>query len=129
MNNEIILTPAQIVAGFLALCAAIVSIGKAFEFIAKGFRQLKRPEAAQDEKLQDHEERIKRLEDDFEATTKRHEQYFLNDQKKLEDITEGIQILLKVSFATLSHAINGNDIEGLKDIESDLKEYLIRKEA
>lgn len=117
------------IAWILGICAAIATIGKAFEWISKGIRQIRKPETKQDEKIQEHEERIKRLEDEFETTTKRHEQYFLNDQKKLEEITEGIQILLKVSFATLSHAINGDDIDHLKEVESDLKEYLIKKES
>lgn len=129
MDKQIIFTPAGLIAGFLGLCAAIATIGKALEWAGKGFRTLRKPEVEQNEKIKNHEERIKRLEDEFSSTTERHEQYFLNDQKKLEEITEGIQILLQVSFATLSHAINGNDIENLKKMETNLKEYLIKKES
>lgn len=115
------------IAWILGICAAIATIGKAFEWISKGIRQIRKPETKQDEKIQEHEERIKRLEDEFETTTKRHEQYFLNDQKKLEEIIEGMHILQRVSLATLSHAIDGNGLDKLRKAESELQEHLTGK--
>lgn len=97
------------------------------EWASKGIRTIRKPEAEQNEKIQDHEERIKRLEDEFQSTTGRHEQYFLNDQKKLEEIIEGMHILQRVSLATLSHAIDGNGIDKLRKAESELQEHLTGK--
>jgi len=127
MNNQIIITPTELIAWVLGICAAIATIGKAMEWASKGIRTIKKPETEQNEKIQDHEERIKRLEDEFRSTTERHEQYFLNDQKKLEEIIEGMHILQRVSLATLSHAIDGNGIDKLRKAESELQEHLTGK--
>ena len=127
MNNQIIITPTELIAWVLGICAAIATIGKAMEWASKGIRTIKRPETEQNERIKDHEDRIKRLEDESRRTNERYEQYFLNDKRQLEEIIEGMHILQRVSLATLSHAINGNDIEKLKVVESDLQEYLTGK--
>lgn len=122
MDQPITLTPSDLAAGILAVCGAIAVIGKAIEWIGKGVSLLKKPETAQNEQLRTLDVRITAL----EHKTELYEGYFANDNSKLEEILEGMRVLQRVSLATLSHAINGNDIEELKKVQKDLQDYLTK---
>jgi hypothetical protein len=60
----------------------------------------------------------------------RFEQYdshFDRDLRRLESIEEGNRVTQKVLLALVSHALDGNDIEGLKDAKKDMEQYLINR--
>ena len=84
---------------------------------------MKEPENAQNQKIQEIEEKMKV----FEDRLKKHEEYFNNDNKRLLAIEEGNRVTQKAILALMSHAINGNDIDKLKEAENSLREYLINK--
>ena len=63
----------------------------------------------------------------LEDRLKKHEEYFNNDNKRLLAIEEGNRVTQKALLALMSHAINGNDTDKLKEAENALREYLINK--
>ena len=77
----------------------------------------------QNNKIRDIEDKMKHLEDRL----KKHEEYFNNDNKRLLAIEEGNRVTQKALLALMSHAINGNDVDKLKEAENSLREYLINK--
>ena len=98
----------------LAAASAIVLLSNAVEKIVKAVKVAKAPENAQNQKISDLEDRLRKVEDKLE-----------NDKKQIAVIREGNHVLTKGMFALLEHGINGNNIEQMKDAKRDVEEYLI----
>lgn len=108
---------------FLAACGAIAVIGGASTWVVKLITAIKKPETKQDEKIAALEKRVGEL----ETKIKDHETFFKNDSTALENLQDGMKILLQGNLALMSHAINGNDIEGLKKEQEKLQQYLLER--
>lgn len=104
----------------LAACGGIITIGGAITVIAGWISKMKSPEKAQDERIAQLEVRLEKIE-------ARNAVY----DKELSRITETLALIMKAQFATLGHAINGNDIDTIKKVQAEMQEYLtkINKES
>ena len=98
----------------LAVASAIVLLSNAIEKIVKAVKVAKAPETAQNKKITELEDRMKKVEDKLES-----------DKKQIADIREGNHVLTKGMFALLEHGINGNNIDQMRDAKHDVEEYLI----
>lgn len=107
----------------MACCSALITIAAAVTIIINAVKKLKEPENVQNKKISDIEDKMK----NFEDRLKKHEEYFNNDNKRLLAIEEGNRVTQKALLALMSHAINGNDVDKLKEAENSLREYLINK--
>ena len=107
----------------MGCCSALITIAAAVSIIISAVKKLKEPENIQNNKIRDIEDKMKHLEDRL----KKHEEYFNNDNKRFLAIEEGNRVTQKALLALMSHAINGNDIDKLKEAENSLREYLINK--
>ena len=114
MNRETLLV--IIGAIVLGLPGAINTIGNAIEKIAKAKKAVEAPNAAQDEKLADHENRIQRLE--------RHQE---NDHRELAAIREYNRISALAQIALLDHGLDGNNIKPMQDAKDELNHWLAKK--
>ena len=114
MNRETLLMVIGLVV--LGLPGAINTIGNAIEKIAKAKRAVEAPNAAQDEKLADHESRIQRLERQREA-----------DHKEIGAIREYNRISALAQIALLGHGLDGNNIEPMKNAQAELNNWLAKK--
>lgn len=68
-------------------------------------------------------ERLDALEEWQEKVTKR----LLEGNTHFDNIDEGERVTQKAMLALLRHAINGNDIDALKEAEKELNQYLLDK--
>lgn len=50
-----------------------------------------------------------------------------NDNKRLQEIEKGNRITQQSILALMRHAIDGNNIDQLREAESNMQEYLIQK--
>ena len=107
----------------MGCCSALITIAAAVSIVIGAVKKLKEPENVQNNKIRDIEDKMKHLED----CLKKHEEYFNNDNKRLLAIEEGNRVTQKALLALMSHAINGNDTDKLKEAENSLREYLINK--
>lgn len=104
----------------LAICGGIITVGGAVSVLVALVAKLRTPEKKQDEKIEKHEESIRLLAcrmDKIESNGKENE-------KRLRQMEESISLMMKVNFALLGHAINGNDLEHLKAVQNEVQEYL-----
>lgn len=123
MDKVISFTPTELV-GFISLIGGtIVTISAVVTIIINFVKKLRAPEDKQNEKLKNHEDRIKSLEDQNKIFT----QYFINDDKRFKAIERSNKITQSAILALLKHSINGQDIESLKKAEKSLEEFLIEK--
>lgn len=100
----------------LGLPGSINTIGSAIEKIAKAKKAVEAPNAAQDEKIADHETRIQRLE--------RHQE---SDRRELAAIREYNRISALAQIALLDHGLDGNNIKPMQDAKDELNHWLAKK--
>lgn len=77
------------------------------------------------------EQRIINLESitstEYKERFKNYDDHFAKDLQRIEKIEEGNKITQQALLALLNHAIDGNDIEEIKNASKDLTNYLIRR--
>lgn len=110
------MTPYQIYSMFITGCGAIITVSGALAVIFRAFKAAKAPNDLQNERLTKLEERVAK-----------HDELLGNDNKRLTAIEEGNRVTQRALLAILAHAIDGNDIEALRDAKKELERFLIAK--
>ena len=118
MDTEITFTPYEVYTFIMFICSAIVSLSAAVTIIVKVVQKSKEPEQSQNERITA-----------LEKKAERHEQLFDNDNKRLVKLEKGDRVYLQALLALISHALNGNDVDGLKQVKSKIENYLIGMEG
>ena len=94
----------------------VIAIGGAGAIFVGLYRWFKKPDINRDEKLKEHEEK---LSNDFQS---------IKELSKRQDETdEAMRILMKSMLAMMSHAIDGNHREELKDARDEMHEFLLQR--
>ena len=127
MNYEIVTTPQAIMNMVLAICAAIVTISAAMTVIMKAIGKAKEPNKHQDERIGALEHQVERINDRLQMGNKRFE----SDSDRVDELEQSMKETNKVIIeglqALTSHAIDGNNIQELKDAKKSLDEYLVSR--
>lgn len=116
MNTEIVVTPIEIWQSILLICGGIITIGGAIAVVKRWICRIKRPSAE-----------IKTEVDNVAAMLEQHAQYFKNDKIAIAELKRGQNIMYKSHLALISHAIDGNNTEQLKEVKKDLQEFLLQR--
>lgn len=58
---------------------------------------------------------------------KTHSQMIQEDRERLSSLEEQQRIMLRAMMAMLSHELNGNDVQKLRDSVSEINDFLIKK--
>lgn len=98
----------------LAAASAVVLLSNAAEKIVMAIKMAKAPETAQNKKIVDLDERLKKVETQLDK-----------DEKQIKDSKNCNHVLTKGMLALLDHGINGNNIDQMKDARYDVETYLI----
>ena len=106
----------DIIALFLAFCGGISIIGAATVYIGKAIGWIRKPELQQNATLDDHEKRIKRLEEKTD-----------NDFDEIKKLQREVKMVLKATLAIMKHEIDGNNTQELQKTRDDIEEYLLDK--
>lgn len=134
MDNVISFTPAELVGFITAIGGAIVTIGAVVTLIVKLFTKIRAPETKQNERLDALEKKYDTLSEDLKEQKRQRDetitqfmQYFTNDDNRFKAIERSNKVTQNALLALLKHALNGNDLQALKDAEKSLEAYLIEK--
>jgi hypothetical protein len=123
MDTIITFTPAQLIALILAVCGAIVTISAAFGVVTKMLEKAKEPEKTQNARLELIELKL----ENHDKILEKYQEFFTNDDNRFKSIERSNKITQGALLALLKHALNGNDVNSLKDAEKALEDYLIDK--
>lgn len=116
MNIPIMLTGNDIINIFLGACGFVTIVAGAGAVIINLIAKLKNPNKMQNERLDKHEQWLKR-----------HDEMLDNDNKRLKNLEEANNMILEALFALLSHGIDGNDTASMKKVKDKLNDYLIHR--
>lgn len=100
----------------IAICAAVVTVSGAIGAIVKLITFLRKPEVKQNENIHELTGRMDSVDGKL-----------AKDKERLDDLETGLKYTLESLLALLTHALDGNDIEGLKKAKKHLNDYLISK--
>ena len=87
-------------------------------------KALKEPRAALETRV-GNIERI--LDTELKQRFIEYDTHFSRDLRRIEALEEGNRVTQQVLLALVSHALDGNDVEGLKDARDNLQKYLINR--
>ena len=127
MDQPIMLTPQDIFSIVIAVCGAIVTVSAAMTAIAKLINKAKEPNSKQDEKIAALEEEVKKINERLQRGDIR----FHADADRVDALEASMKATNKVIIESLqaltAHAIDGNNIQELKDAKKSLDDYLINR--
>ena len=127
MNEPIGITPSELWSVVLAVCGAIITVSGAIAVIVNFVHKAKEPNKIQNERIDKLEEDVETINDRLD----RGDRHFLSDAERMSSLEHEVKTTNKVIIESLqaltSHAIDGNNIEQLKQSEKNLNNYLINK--
>lgn len=133
----------------LSICGGITAISAAIAVIIKFVSKIKEPDNKQNEHLQEHDKKFdsidKKLATDkdrldlFQSkivqleehqkentiTIEVHERKIVEAEQRINKSEHGSNVTMKALLALLSHGIDGNAIEPMKEAKAALENYLI----
>ena len=139
----------QLWTSILGVCGGITAIAAAVAVILNAIKKAKEPDTKQNAKLGDHDKHLedvdRRLKNDQEVLDLyRSKILSLEEHQKEQDIIveehsrkiagveqrvnrseHGINVMMKALLALLSHGIDGNAIDPMKEAKAALESYLI----
>lgn len=99
-----------------SVCTFLITFSAAFKIVVDAIKKLRAPEINQDKRIEQLEKRIDS-----------HDEYLMNDKKRLDSIEDGNKVTQQAILALLSHAINGDSREQLEKARNGLNDYLINR--
>lgn len=124
---EIVLTPQQIFNLIVAVCGAIVTVSAAITVLAKVVGKAREPNKVQDDRIAALEAQVESIQSRLVLGNQRFE----SDSTRVDALEKAMKVTNKVIIESLqaltSHAIDGNNIQELKDAKKGLDEYLINR--
>ena len=127
MDTPIVISPSDMWSMVIAICAAIITISGACTAIALFINKVRAPEKKQNARIEALEKEVADINSRLDKGNKR----FDKDYERIiamETSTKITNRIIVESLQTLvSHAIDGNNIEGLKATKRSLDEYLLSK--
>ena len=127
MTEPIGIAPAELLSIVLAVCGAIITVSGAIAVIVNFVHKAKEPNKIQNERIDKLEEDVETINDRLD----RGDRHFLSDAERMSSLEHEVKTTNKVIIESLqaltSHAIDGNNVEQLKQSEKTLNNYLINK--
>ena len=97
----------------LAVCGGILTIINTIDKVVGAGKAINAPNVEQDRRLSE-----------LESRCDKYDQYFDADKQRLNDLEQSLSVLMQGTFALISHAVNGNDVDKLEKTREDMLTYL-----
>lgn len=127
MDKPIMLTPHDVWNIFLAICGGIVAISAAFAVIIKIIDHFKAPDKKQDERIRLLEVRVDEVDSRLEDGNKHFEQHDMQMKSLEESMKKSNRLVIESLKILIEHDIDGNNIDGLKQMNHKIDNYLLEK--
>ena len=70
---------------------------------------------------------LRKPSEDLKGSVKKHDQLLDNDNKRIKEIEESNQMILKCLLVIINHEITGNGIDKMKVARDELQNFLINR--
>ena len=133
----------------LSICGGITAVSAAIAVIIKGISKIKEPDTKQNAKLETHDKEFEAINRKLASDKDRldlfqsklvsleerqkensisievHERRIVDAEQRINKSEHGSNVTMKALLALLSHGIDGNAIEPMKEAKTALENYLI----
>lgn len=113
MDTVISFTPSELFKFVVAVCTFITGFAVALSWIAKAVHKIKAPGTEQNKRIEA-----------LEKTSENHQRFLANDKERLDNVEKVNKLLLRANMALLRHGIDNNNIDGMKQANKDIMDYL-----
>ncbi len=127
MDQAITFTISDLWNVILAICGGISIIAGAITVVVKVIQKAKKPNKEQDARIKRCEERLDAHERRLEDGCKRFDEERKRTEALEQNLKETTQMIIISLQALMAHAIDGNEIDKLKEAKRDLDEFLVHK--
>ena len=103
----------DVISIIVACCGGFITISGAVTVLVNLISKLRTPERRQDDAIKGLECRVEKLE--------RHQIEAESRMQKIEDL---LNALVGGQFALINHAINGNNVEQLKEAQLEMQKFI-----
>lgn len=133
----------------LSICGGITAVSAAIAVIIKVISKMKEPDNKQNSRLEEHDKKLDSVDKKLAADKDRldlfqskivqleerqkessitievHERKIVEAEQRINKSEHGSNVTMKALLALLSHGIDGNAIEPMKEAKAALEDYLI----
>lgn len=133
----------------LSICGGITAVSAAVAVIVKVIGKMKEPDSKQNSRLEEHDKKLDSVDKKLAADKDRldlfqskivqleerqkensitievHERKIVEAEQRINKSEHGSNVTMKALLALLSHGIDGNAIEPMKEAKAALENYLI----
>lgn len=100
----------------LAVCGGILTIINTIDKVVGAGKAINAPNEEQNRRIAA-----------LEVRCDKYDRYFDSDKQRIADLEQMLSVMMQAQFALLSHAINGNDTDKLKEVQSSMMGYLTHR--
>ena len=111
----------------LGICGLITAVAAAVAIVAKLIQKWRTPNRKQNEKLEDHDKRIERIEQRLEEGNRQFEADNKRASELEEDLRATTRMIIESLQALMAHALDGNNTDELSAVKKQIDNYLIKR--
>lgn len=111
----------------LGVCGLITAVAAAVAIVAKLIQKWRTPNKKQNEKLEDHDKRIERIEQRLEEGNRQFEADNKRASELEEDLRATTRMIIESLQALMAHALDGNNTDELSAVKKQIDNYLIKR--
>ena len=100
----------------LAVCGGILTIINTIDKVVGAGKAINAPNEEQNRRIAA-----------LEVRCDKYDRYFDSDKQRIMDLEQSLSILMQGTLALISHAVNGNDVDKLKDTQEHMLDYLTKR--
>ena len=111
----------------LGICGLVTAVAAAVAIVAKLIQKWRTPNRKQNEKLEDHDKRIERIEQRLEEGNRQFEADNKRASELEEDLRATTRMIIESLQALMAHALDGNNTDELSAVKKQIDNYLIKR--
>lgn len=117
MDNQIVFTPADMIALIKSICYLIAAVAAAAGAISVLINKLRAPDRGRDKRIEECEKRIDEATEKIEKLSL----YVHRDFVHFEELEKSNKVFQRGILALVNHSIDGNNVEELKAVSDEIK--------
>lgn len=117
MDNQIVFTPADMIALIKSICYLIAAVAAAAGAISVLINKLRAPGRGRDKRIEECEKRIDEATEKIEKLSL----YVHRDFVHFEELEKSNKVFQRGILALVNHSIDGNNVEELKAVSDEIK--------
>jgi len=127
MEQTITFTLGDLYGFILGVCGLITAVAAAVAIVAKLIQKWRLPNKKQNERLEEHEKRLKEV----EARLDEGNRQFKADNERTSELEEDLRattrMIIEALQALMAHALDGNNTDELSVVKKQIDNFLIKK--